>query len=127
MKYCHTCGKEIEDTCIYCPNCGADQRKPAGQQPNYARADQTMHRAADAMKRHNLLAMLGLALSALSLSGNVLFAVGGLILCLLGKHQIKTSGEKGGNLANIGILVSSITLVFYVGIFGFVWLAALGM
>lgn len=117
--FCKSCGKQIDDSALYCPNCGAAQgvrqndgfyRGPASDRPKPGM---------------NALALVGFILS-------FFIPIAGLVLSIIGKKQIASSGETGNGFAVAGIIISSVlmgiellvalgVIMFYLSIFAFLF------
>ena len=114
---CRKCGKEINDTALFCPHCG---NASENAQPQHAVAPvvpvaPVAPQPAPVAKKEekdNWMALIGLicsglgALQIIPFIGNVV----GLILSIVGVKKSKELEGKGKTLGVIGIVISSITL-----------------
>ena len=125
--FCKYCGQEIDDNAVICPKCGRvlDKDGIPGQQnygQNYGQKQQVYRQPAS--QKTNTLALVGFILS-------FFVPIVGLILSIIGKKQIKETGEGGNGLATAGIIISAIDLGFsllsviiYIAIYGSLMTAA---
>lgn len=115
--FCRKCGKEINDTALFCPHCGNASENAQPKQavaPVVPVAPVAPQPAPVAKKeeKDNWMALIGLicsglgALQIIPFIGNVV----GLILSIVGVKKSKELEGKGKTLGVIGIVISSITL-----------------
>lgn len=97
MKFCPTCGKEIEDGATFCPHCGA----PVGQTTQQPTQQYTQPVQ---QSQSNGFAIAGFVCS-------FFFSIVGLILSIIGLNKSKTLGGNGRGLAIAGIVISAIGFV----------------
>ncbi len=99
--FCKFCGQEIDEHAVICPKCGRVLNSSGipQQQPQY------QYQYAAPSPKTNTLAIVGFILS-------FIVPIVGLILSIIGKKQIKATGEGGNGLATAGIVISSIDLGF---------------
>lgn len=104
--FCKTCGKEVNDRAIICPNCGC------------ALDNTTIQESVSEKKKKklNVLSLVGFILSLVSLLldlwGTV--AIAGLVCSVIGIVQIKNAEQKGRGFAIAGICVSVGSLIYAV-------------
>lgn len=84
MKFCQSCGQQIEDSVTFCPNCGASQvasapvdPQPTYAQPNYGQQVVNSTAAEASAKKAMILAIVSAALSELGLPGIILAIIAG--------------------------------------------------
>lgn len=97
-KFCTNCGKKAEEGEEYCAFCGQNLTgKPKEEQTNTSVVNNT---------KNNDMAMVGLIIS-IAVSGII-----GIIICAIALSQIKKTGEKGKELAIIGIVIGCLKIAF---------------
>jgi uncharacterized membrane protein YvbJ len=122
-KICLYCRKEVEDTSLFCTNCGqkVDATSFASQTINSTVENQTNNmnlnqkvNSTEPKKDSNVVAIIGFTLSVISplcCCGTSLF---GLILSIIGLVESKKKNGKGKSLAIAGIIISAIFVVLLV-------------
>ena len=118
--YCIKCGKEIPDNSVFCPVCGAKQdgtpqAAGAGSAPSDARTDyaQPVNQSPIRKAQYNLLCILGLVISLISLVFNYfgLVGLGGVIVSVIGVVLCNRRKENGRILGVLGILFGAVSVV----------------
>lgn len=122
--YCFKCGKEIPDDSVFCPACGtkqdgtAQEPKPANAGPaptppvnaDYAQPvnQSPIHKA-----QYNLLCILGLVISLISLVFNYfgLVGLGGVIVSVIGLVLCNRRKENGRILGALGVLFGAVSVI----------------
>ena len=118
--FCRKCGKEMNDTALFCPHCG-EKTANAAQPAPVATYQQPAPVVKQEEKKDNWMALIGLICSALGALQIIPFVgnVVGLILSIIGVKKSKELDGKGKTLGVIGIVISSITLaIWLLGIIG---------
>ncbi len=117
--FCKTCGKEIDETSAFCPNCGCEINTA---EPVSEDKDSTKE-----TKKQNTFCLIGLILAIVSwfiaLYGTV--AIAGLVLSVLGIQQTKKEGQPTNPLGLTGVVLSVVSLIytFFVLLFGIAFFA----
>ena len=105
--FCRNCGKEINDTTIFCPHCGAQ----ANAEPEPEKVN--LEFDAPVQKKLSIKALVGFIVS---LAGILIAAlpcgIVGLIFSILGKKEVDTQGKSGKGFAIAGMVVSIFDIVF---------------
>lgn len=119
--FCKNCGKEIDDKAVVCIHCGvATDNLNGGNQSGGMNANQS----GAPQKKLNVLALVGLIISAVGLIGfNYIFlapSIAGLILSIIG--IVKSKDYSAPGLAIASIIVSAI--VFFIWLI--IWIAIIG-
>ena len=112
--FCTNCGKEVKEDAAFCPECGAVLHPSAQQQtPNAAQSSAPVKAQTESKAQYNILAILGLVISGISVFVNLLGIVGiaGTVLSVLGLLNCKSKGEGGRALAIAGIVVGGISIL----------------
>ena len=130
--FCLKCGKQIPEESVFCPFCGAQQgagaqesvaREPAGAAPaaqNTAEAAQARADYASPVNQspirkaqYNLLCILGLVISLISLVFNYfgLVGLGGIIVSVIGLVLCNRRTENGRILGALGVLFGAVSVI----------------
>ena len=134
--FCLKCGKQIPEESVFCPFCGAQQgagaqesvaREPAGvapaaqntaeaaQAPAQARADYAspVNQSPIRKAQYNLLCILGLVISLISLVFNYfgLVGLGGIIVSVIGLVLCNRRKENGRILGALGVLFGAVSVI----------------
>lgn len=110
-KFCISCGSELPENAVACPNCGAMQNANQAQPGT----QQVVVNNAPAQNQSNGLAIAGFVVSLVSTllcCGS--FNVVSLILSIIGAVKAKDYGGSGKGLAIAGIIISAIGLVILI-------------
>lgn len=114
--FCVHCGTALSDGAAFCPECGTPQKtNDAAQQTACApQPDDAARQKAVEKAPTNLLAILGLVISGISLLLNFWGIVGiaGTIVSTLGLLQCKRRRERGKTLAIVGIVVGGYSIIY---------------
>ena len=110
-KFCISCGSELPENAVACPNCGAMQNANQAQPGT----QQVVVNNVPAQSQSNGLAIAGFVVSLVSTflccgSLNVV----SLILSIIGAVKAKDYGGSGKGLAIAGIIISAIGLVILI-------------
>ncbi len=110
--YCRNCGKQIDDKAVICVHCGVATDNMPG--------NRFEAKPAEPAKPVNVLAIVGLIVSAIGLfGGNYLFLVPGivgLIISIIG--MVKAKKYSYGGLAVAALVVSVLALIIWALIWG---------
>ena len=129
--YCFKCGKEIPDSSAFCPFCGTRQESvpqaaagpaapsPAAADPEPAavppRTDyaQPINQSPIRKAQYNLLCILGLVISAISLFFNYfgLVGLGGTIVSVIGLIHCNRKKENGRILGVLGVIFGAFSII----------------
>ena len=130
--FCLKCGKQIPEESVFCPFCGAQQgagaqesvaREPAGAAPSaqntaeaaQARADYAspVNQSPIRKAQYNLLCILGLVISLISLVFNYfgLVGLGGIIVSVIGLVLSNRRKENGRILGALGVLFGAVSVI----------------
>lgn len=126
-KVCLHCRKEVEDTSIFCPNCGQkievnvvnNESQPVNTTvTNVANNANSNEQVNNVLKKdNNVIATIGFVLSVIS----PLCCCGtswlGLIFSIIGLVESKKKNGVGKKLATAGIIISAILLVLLIIIY----------
>lgn len=104
--YCTNCGKEIDDKAVVCPHCGVATI-------NFGKTNYFYE-----TKKHNILAIVGFALS-------FFIAIAGLICSILGYKNAPQYNGEGKNFALAGIIISAVSIAISLLITVFVFIAVI--
>lgn len=120
--FCKSCGKEIDEKALICPNCGVAT-------DNYM----TVAKPKAPEQKVNGLAIAGMICAIVGIiGGNYIFCIPsivGLILSIIGMVKVKEYNS-GYGFALAGIIVGAIGLLIWLivwMIFGWVWLVLFGI
>lgn len=108
--YCSSCGKQIPENSEICPECGATQGRATASgstgQPTQAQVLQKLP--------YNLMCIIGLVVSGISLFYNLfgLIGIAGVVLSVIGIVQVGKKNERGKVLGIIGIIVGTLSSIF---------------
>ena len=104
--FCQTCGKEVNDQAVVCPNCGCALKDGVAVTENQSVQNEK--------KKANIFCILGFVLSLVSLLitlyGTV--AIAGLVLSIIGIVQANKSGERLKGLGIAGVCVAAGSLIY---------------
>ncbi len=130
--FCLKCGKQIPEESVFCPFCGAQQgagaqesvaREPSGAAPSaqntaeaaQARADYAspVNQSPIRKAQYNLLCILGLVISLISLVFNYfgLVGLGGIIVSVIGLVLCNRRKENGRILGALGVLFGAVSVI----------------
>ena len=130
--FCLKCGKQIPEESVFCPFCGAQQgagaqesvaREPSGAAPSaqntaeaaQARADYAspVNQSPIRKAQYNLLCILGLVISLISLIFNYfgLVGLGGIIVSVIGLVLCNRRKENGRILGALGVLFGAVSVI----------------
>lgn len=134
--YCFKCGKEIPENSVFCPFCGAQLNNAAqpaasaapaaaparegdAQPANSAAAParegyaQPVNQSPIRKAQYNLLCILGLVISLISLVFNYfgLVGLGGIIVSVIGLVLCNRRRENGRILGVLGVLFGAVSVV----------------
>ena len=132
--YCIKCGKEIPDNSLFCSFCGSRQdgstREEQGAAPsantagsagagmnaaqNGAAYDRPINDSPIRKAQYNLLCILGLVISAISLFFNYfgLVGLGGIIVSVIGIVLCGRRKENGRILGVLGVFLGAFSLIY---------------
>lgn len=101
--FCKTCGKEVNDNAVICPNCGCSLKNESV----YAEVKNDV-------KKINVMCLVGFILSMASLLIALygIVAIAGLVLSIVGVVQTNRTGERLKGLGIAGIIVAIVSLVY---------------
>lgn len=108
-KFCISCGSELPENAVACPNCGAMQNA------NQAQPQQVVVNNVPAQNKSNGLAIAGFVVSLVSTllcCGS--FNVISLVLSIVGAVKAKDYGGNGKGMAIAGIIISAIGLIILI-------------
>lgn len=111
-KFCISCGSELPENAVACPNCGAMQNANQAQPQQ-----QVVVNNAPAQSQTNGLAIAGFVVSLVS----TLLCCGGLnvvslVLSIVGAVKAKDYGGSGKGMAIAGIIISAIGLIILIAL-----------
>ena len=111
-KFCISCGSELPENAVACPNCGAMQNANQAQPQQ-----QVVVNNAPAQSQTNGLAIAGFVVSLVS----TLLCCGGLnvvslVLSIIGAVKAKDYGGSGKGMAIAGIIISAIGLIILIAL-----------
>ena len=110
-KFCISCGSELPENAVACPNCGAMQN--ANQAQVQPQPQQVVVNNVQAQNKSNAFAGFGVSLvSTLLCCGS--FNVISLVLSIVGVAKAKDYGGNGKGLAIAGIIISAIGLILLI-------------
>ena len=128
--YCIKCGKEIPENSSFCPFCGANQSDSgAAAQPGASGTEnagaksggsaaagpyaQPVNQSPIRKAQYNLLSILGLVISLISLVFNYfgLVGLGGIIVSVIGLIHCNRRKENGRILAVLGIFFGAVSVI----------------
>ncbi len=112
-KFCISCGSELPENAVACPNCGAMQN--ANQAQVQPQPQQVVVNNVQAQNKSNGLAIAGFVVSLVSTllcCGS--FNVISLVLSIVGVAKAKDYGGNGKGLAIAGIIISAIGLILLI-------------
>ena len=110
-KFCISCGSELPENAVACPNCGAMQNA------NQAQPQQVVVNNVPAQNKSNGLAIAGFVVSLVSTllcCGS--FNVISLVLSIVGAVKAKDYGGNGKGMAIAGIIISAIGLIILIAL-----------
>ena len=110
-KFCISCGSELPENAVACPNCGAMQNANQAQ----VQPQQVVVNNVQAQNKSNGLAIAGFVVSLVSTllcCGS--FNVISLVLSIVGVAKAKDYGGNGKGLAIAGIIISAIGLILLI-------------
>lgn len=116
--YCRNCGSKIAENADVCPICGSDQGlEPKGPDTQYRQQPQS--------DRYNIMSMIGMGISVLSLFISLwgLMGVAGVILSKIAKDECEKTGERGREFAIAGLALGAVTIA--VGVISLIFSANL--
>ena len=120
--FCYKCGKEIPAGSAFCPFCGVRQGEGAMEESSAAAVppspagegfSQPINTSPVSKAQYNLLCILGLVISAISLVFNYfgLVGLGGTIVSVIGIIQCNRSKENGRILGVLGVLLGAVSII----------------
>ncbi len=104
-KFCTNCGKKTEEGEEYCAFCGQN----LSNKPNIDNTPNPVK-----VNKNNDLAIIGLIFSI------AVSSIVGIIMCAISLSQIKKTGEKGKEIAIVGIVIGALRIAFIILWFIFV-------
>ena len=115
--FCANCGKEVNTDAAFCPECGAALKGSTQQASSPTQSSAPGQMQTEQKAPYNILAILGLVISGISLFVNLWGIVGiaGTVLSVLGLLNCKSKGENGRALAIAGIVVGGISILYAFG------------
>lgn len=110
--HCIHCGKELETGAAFCPECGAPQQ--TGAQPQPVEAQSAASKPVVQKAPYNVLSIIGLVVSCISLLLNYygLVGIAGTVLSVLGLLGCKRKRENGRVLAITGIVLGGASILY---------------
>ena len=123
--FCFKCGKEIPDNSAFCPFCGAKQEsaapsapasdveaKPAAA-PSGAGYAQPVNTSPIKKAQYNLLCILGMVISLISLVFNYfgLVGLGGIIVSVIGLVLCSRRKENGRIMGVLGVFFGAFSVI----------------
>lgn len=112
--YCINCGQEIDNDAKFCKHCGKATKEDSVNdlQSNLNNPQNTQSSIQTAP--YNLMSILGIIVSGISLFINFMGLVGiaGIILSVIGLIQIQDKQENGKGLATCGIIIGAFSVIF---------------
>lgn len=107
--YCSSCGKQIPEDSIACPECGAAQSGATAS----GRVGQPVQTQTASKPPYNIMCIIGLVVSAISLFYNLLGIVGiaGVVLSVVGIVQVGRKNESGKVMGIVGIVLGALSSI----------------
>ncbi len=112
VKYCHSCGNQIEGEPAYCPNCGAKQvtdwdttNTESFQQPN----------AREEMSMNKILSLIALGLSIVSIvAGGLLAEIAAVVIATIVLKSNERCEPEARTFAKIALVIGAIFIAIRV-------------
>lgn len=112
MKYCISCGKEIEETAVFCPSCGTRQDSQ-NQSKNLYQPEQS--HLDSKMSINKILSLIALGLCLVGVAFGGLFAeIASLIISIVVLKSKAETEKEAYTFAKIALVISIVLIVFYV-------------
>lgn len=111
---CVNCGKEIRDGATFCPECGATQQGVASPAPGGESYASPTNQPAAQRAPYNMMCILGLVISGISLLLNFWGIVGiaGTVVSVIGLTSCQQKNERGKGFAIAGIAIGGFSILY---------------
>lgn len=114
--FCVKCGKQIADGSKFCPECGAVQPNDSAKNAVYSSNpnNSTNHYSTVRKAQYNIMCIVGLVVSCISLLLNFwgLVGIAGTIISVIGLTNCARRNENGKILAIIGIVIGVFSIIY---------------
>ena len=116
--FCTNCGKEINNTASFCPECGASQHAVTAASPNIGSYATSTNQPVMQKAPYNTMCIVGLVISCISLLLNFwgLVGIAGTIVSTLGLTSCQQKNENGKALAIVGIIIGAYSILYAVDV-----------
>ena len=113
-KFCINCGSMVDETEIFCRNCGANVT--ADTSVNNMRNTNINGNSNNAPAKTSPVAIAGFVLSLVGIFCGCIFAILGITFGVVAKQRIKAFNEGGNGLATAAIVIGIVDIVLNLGL-----------